>query len=343
MRIGFTLSTPLSGYKRPAPTLTVVVPAYNESETFSICVTELTSLLRTMLETGQIQAPSTLLFVDDGSSDATWALIQEAARQSPLVKGLRLSRNYGHQVALWAGLSEVETATSISIDADLQDDIACIPRMIEDYRRGSDIVYGVRKDRSVDTAFKRITADLFYRMMDWLGVEQIPHHADFRLLSQRACRALLTYSEHNLYLRGMVPRLGFPSSQVSYRRKPRAAGFSKYPLSKMLGLAINGVMVSSIAPLRGITFLGGGLMGLSGLGMLALVGRKFSGREIKAGTTSSLGQIGLAGLQIFCIGLVGEYVGRLHREKRASGRHFISERMPSYTHSTPLSKSQDER
>ena len=216
------------------PSLAIVVPCYNESEVFSYCLNALTDILKDLINKNKIKANSYVLFVDDGSKDDTWQQIEQASNVSNLVRGVKLSRNKGHQIALLAGLYSVDTDVSISIDADLQDDTNCIYEMLDKYMQGNEIVYGVRNDRTTDTAFKRGTAGLFYTLMTKLGIEQTENHADYRLLSSKALEALKQYKEQNVYLRGMIPLIGFKSDKVYYTRSERIAGESKYPLKKML-------------------------------------------------------------------------------------------------------------
>lgn len=241
---------------RNAPSLAIVVPCYNESESFGYCLAELSKIINNLVEKGKITSESYMLFIDDGSKDDTWEQIEKASSDSLIVRGVKLSRNKGHQIALMAGLSVVDTDVSISIDADLQDDTSCIEQMIDKYMEGNEIVYGVRNDRSTDTAFKRATANGFYKLLSMMGVNQVSNHADYRLLSKRALNSLLQYKEQNVYLRGLIPLIGFKSDKVFYSRSERIAGESKYPLKKMLALAIEGITSLSVTPLRLISALG---------------------------------------------------------------------------------------
>lgn len=303
------------------PTLAIVVPCYNESAVFPHTLRTLRALLQELTTTGEISADSYLLFIDDGSRDDTWQQI--AAAQSAQIRGIKLSRNAGHQTALMAGLSAIDSDISISIDADLQDDIACIPQMIAAYKFGSDIVYGVRNDRSSDSAFKKHSANSYYKIMGWLGVQQIPNHADYRLMSRRAVNALLAYKENNLYLRGMIPLLGFPSSQVYYQRKERLAGESKYPLRKMLALALEGITSHSIIPLRLISLLGITTSLITFLfGIYAII-IKFSGGAVDGWTSLILSIFFLGGIQLICLGIIGEYIGKIYLESKHRPKYFI--------------------
>jgi len=237
-----------ANYSRERPVLSIVVPCYNEQDIFEYSFKSLYALLDDLVKEGLIENKSYLLFIDDGSKDDTWSLIESASHKFDRVKAVKLSRNKGHQVALLAGLCESNADITISIDADLQDDISVIKEMIIHYLNGSDVVYGVRNDRTSDTFFKRKTAGFFYKTMKWMGVEQVPQHADFRLLSKRAKDALVSYKEQSLYLRGLVPLVGYKSSKVEYSRSARTAGESKYPLSKMLALAISGITSLTVTP-----------------------------------------------------------------------------------------------
>ncbi len=219
---------------KSTPSLAIVVPCYNEQEAFPFCLEKLSNVLNSLIARNKINNNSYLLFVDDGSRDNTWAQIKDASTAYHYVRGIKLSRNKGHQIALMAGLRSVDTDVSISIDADLQDDVNCIEKMIDAYSQGYDIVYGVRGNRDSDTFFKRTTANAFYAIMSHLGVNQTPNHADYRLLSNRALEALKQYKEQNIYLRGLVPLVGYPSIEVQYSREERIAGESKYPIKKCL-------------------------------------------------------------------------------------------------------------
>ena len=238
--------------------LVIVVPCYNEEEVLKETTRRLSDILTRMKEEEKI-GEGRILYVDDGSKDATWPLIEELARTVPDVTALKLAHNVGHQQALWAGLERVANSdwdATISIDADLQDDISAIPEMVDYYNQGTDIVYGVRKERNTDTFFKKHTAQMFYKLMRTMGGDIVYNHADFRLMSRRALRALVSYPERNLFLRGMVPMLGYRSASVYYDRKERFAGESKYPFTKMLNFALDGITSFSVKPLRLITAAG---------------------------------------------------------------------------------------
>jgi glycosyltransferase involved in cell wall biosynthesis len=235
---------------RRSPTLSIVVPCYNEEEVLPEAARQLEALLQEMIETGMVAPDSHVTFVDDGSSDGTWAIIQDLHRRSPRIQGVKLSRNRGHQHALLAGILTVPGDIVVSVDADLQDDLDVMKEMVQAHAAGSDIVLGVRKSRSIDTPFKRITAQGYYRFLRWMNVNVVYNHADYRLLSRRAIEALRGYEETNLFLRGLVMHLGFKTTIVTYTRAARVAGESKYPLRKMIALALEGVTAFSTMPLR---------------------------------------------------------------------------------------------
>ncbi|WP_231923548.1 glycosyltransferase family 2 protein [Gallibacterium genomosp. 3] len=241
---------------RDIPSLSLVIPCYNEEEILEYCYTNLTKLLLSLISKNKITNTSYILFIDDGSKDKTWEIIRGLSEKDKLIRGVKLSRNKGHQIALLAGLSSVDTDVCISIDADLQDDINCIEKMLDAYMLGNDIVYGVRNKRDTDSFFKRVTANSFYKVMSIMGVEQVENHADYRLLSKKALDSLLQFQEQNVYMRGMIPLIGYKSEKVYYARNERIAGESKYPLKKMLALAINGITSFTITPLRIISSLG---------------------------------------------------------------------------------------
>lgn len=304
--------------------LDIVVPCYNEQEVLSETARRLTGLLDRLISEGWITPSSRISFVDDGSTDNTWSLIEELAREDRKVSGIKLSRNRGHQNALLAGLFTAEGDVLVSVDADLQDDIEVIADMMEAYRSGIDIVYGVRQDRSSDSFFKRATAKAFYRLMDLLGVESIYNHADFRLMSRRSVEAAREFREVNLFLRGIVPLIGFRSSIVYYTRSERFAGVSKYPLRKMLALALNAITSFSIVPLRLITFTGFVVFSLS-VAMVAwtLWIRFFSDQAIPGWASTLLPIYLLGGIQILSIGIIGEYLGKVYQETKARPRYII--------------------
>lgn len=309
--------------------LAIVVPCYNEEQMLPLTLPRLLELLTRLHERGLVSADSTLLLVDDGSKDRTWELLREASAEDSRVQALRLSRNRGHQRALLAGLREARADAVVSIDADLQDDIEAIVEMVAAARSGADIVYGVRRQRTSDTAFKRRTAELYYRILHLFGVEVVFNHADFRLMSRRALDALEQFGESNLFLRGMVPQLGFTTTVVYYDRLERQAGESKYPLSKMLALAWEGITSFSVAPLRFITLLGlAACMVALGLGLWALWVGIFTAHAIPGWTSTVVPFAFLGGVQLLSLGVIGEYVGKIYIETKRRPPYFIAERTP---------------
>ena len=238
-------------------TFFIIVPCYNEQEVLPATHVVLTAMLRRLKNEGKVDE-GRVLYVDDGSRDATWSIIRRLSEESPMVEGLKLAHNVGHQQALWAGLewAAAHADAAVSIDADLQDDVEVIPQMVDYYLKGIDVVFGVRRERKTDTWFKRTTALAFYALMRTMNTGVVYNHADFRLMSRRAMQALVTYPERNLFLRGMVSALGFPTAMVHYDRKERQAGESKYPLRRMLGFALDGITSFSVRPLQLITWLG---------------------------------------------------------------------------------------
>lgn len=298
------------------PVLTIVVPCYNEEEVLPETVFQLTNVLQTLISDKLIATTSTVLFVDDGSKDATWTLIERFHASSPFITGLKLAKNAGHQSALLAGLMKAKTYSDcvVSIDADLQDDTNVIREFIVKFHEGYDIVYGIRQDRSADTFFKRATAQGFYKLMTSLGVKIHYNHADFRLMSKRTLENLEKFQEVNLFLRGMVPLLGFPSTQVYYDRKERFAGESKYPLRKMLAFAFDGITSFSVTPIRFVTLMGFLLFALSVVaGLYAIVG-KILGANVTGWTSLILSVWFIGGVQLLALGLIGEYIGKIYKE-----------------------------
>lgn len=307
------------------PMLTIVVPCFNEEEVLKDTFSQLSAMLENLIVELLISEKSKLLFVDDGSKDSTWKLIDNESEINHFVTGVKLSRNSGHQNALLAGLETASTQSDcvISIDADLQDDINAIPAFVEKFWEGYDIVYGVRDKRETDTFFKRNSALFFYRAMDRLGVNLVPNHADFRLLSGRAIEELLKFKETNLFLRGLVPLVGFNSTKVYYNRKERMAGESKYPLKKMVAFAFDGITSFSVAPIRFVTFIGFLAMAISAIaGGYALI-QDILGHT-KSGWTSLILSIWfVGGLQLLGIGLIGEYIGKIYHEVKRRPRYTI--------------------
>lgn len=304
--------------------LNIVIPCYNEEAVLAETNRQLTELIDTWISQG-ILDECRILYVDDGSKDRTWEIIESLQKESPYAHGLKLAHNVGHQHALWAGLmhSVGQCDAVVSIDADLQHDIRAIEEMIAAYRDGCEVVYGVRNDRATDSAFKKKTALGFYTLMQKMGVDVIPNHADFRLLGSQALAALSQYPERNLFLRGMVRTLGFKEKIVHFECHDRFAGESKYTLRKMLNFAIDGITSFSVQPLRAISLLGFIVM-LMALcaGVYALVAY-FCGKAIQGWTSILLSIWFLGGVQLLCIGVIGEYVGKNYIEVKRRPRYMV--------------------
>ena len=314
------------------PTLTIVVPCYNEEEVFPDTVIKLTDILKRLIQENLISESSNLLFVDDGSCDTTWDLIHKAYTENALIRGLKLACNAGHQNALFAGLlaSKDYADCVISIDADLQDDIEVIRDFIEKYREGYDIVFGVRDSRDTDNFFKRNTACAFYAFMKKLGVNLVPNHADFRLMSKRTLVELARYEETNLFLRGIIPTLGFPSTQVYYDRLKRTAGESKYPIKKMIALAMDGITSFSIAPIRLVTMLGFLTILFSISSSLYAIFIKIFDKP-SSGWSSTIILISFfGGIQLLSLGIIGEYIGKIYNETKKRPRYIVETALIPY-------------
>ncbi len=298
------------------PFINIVVPCYNEEEVLPETARRLVELLDNMIAEGIIETNSSVTFVDDGSRDRTWPLIVSLGSVRPdRIHGIKLSRNRGHQNALLAGLRNAPGDALISIDADLQDDPNAIQKMVDLYKAGNDIVYGVRESRDTDTVFKRRTAQAYYGLLKWMGVDIVPEHADFRLMSRRALAAMDGYSEINLYIRAIVPLLGFKAAKVFYDRHPRLAGQSKYPLGRMLALAVNGITSFSMRPLRLITAMGFIMATLSFMvGIWAIAVALFSTRAVPGWASTVVPIAFVGGLQLLSMGVIGEYVGKIYLE-----------------------------
>ena len=297
--------------------LSIVVPCFNEEAVLAETLKRLTSLLQQLIIAGKISDDSELVFVDDGSRDNTWPIIEQASHISGLVRGLKLSRNQGHQQAVFAGLMNAKGDATISVDADLQDDLNAIPEMLKAHAAGAQVVYGVRKKRTTDSFFKRFTAEAYYHLLARLGVEIVFNHADYRLLGRRAIEALREYREVNLFLRGVIPQLGFSTATVYYDRAERFAGESKYPLGKMLALAWQGITSFSTTPLKLITALGATISLISvGVSLWALWVRLFSDASVPGWASTVVPIYLLGGLQLLCIGVIGEYLAKTYIETK---------------------------
>ncbi|HHV30920.1 glycosyltransferase family 2 protein [Caproiciproducens sp. LBM24188] len=309
------------------PCVYLVIPCYNEEAVLPETVSRLTKKLNQMIESGHADRESRMLLVDDGSKDGTWGLISRFCDENELVSGIKLAHNRGHQNALLAGLMTAKESCdcAISMDADLQDDVEVLDQFVEKFLEGCDVVYGVRNKRETDTFFKRATAQGFYKFMQLLGVDIVYNHADYRLMSRRALDALSEYRETNLFLRGIVPLIGYRSDYVYYDRHERFAGESKYPLKKMISFALDGITSFSVKPLKIISNLGILVSLCSIIGLLYALIAHFTGKTV-AGWTAIVCSIWLlGGIQLLCLGVVGGYVGKLYSEVKARPRYRIEE------------------
>ena len=307
--------------------LYVVIPCYNEEEVLAVTTEKLTEKLNKMIKDKLISKDSKIMYVNDGSKDTTWELICKFNKENKFVTGVNLSRNRGHQNALLAGLMTAKEYADIviSMDADLQDDINVMDKMVKEYNNGCDIVYGVRSARKTDTWFKRTTAEGFYKFMAKLGVEIVYNHADYRLMSKRALNELEKFKEVNLFLRGIIPLIGFKTAKVEYERNERFAGESKYPLKKMLNFAMDGILSFSIKPIRIITTAGFIVSFLSFLLLIYVVIGHFTSNNVTGWTTIVALICFFGGFQILCIGIVGEYIGKIYNETKQRPRFIIED------------------
>lgn len=307
--------------------LYMVVPCYNEEEVLEETTKRLTLRFDELIQEGKIAGDSKILYVNDGSKDQTWPIIARLHEENKYVSGLNLSRNRGHQNAVLAGLMYAKDRAdmAISMDADLQDDVMAIDKMVEKYHEGFDIVYGVRNSRKKDTWFKKTTAEGFYKFMKWMGVDIVFNHADFRLMSKRSLEQLANYEEVNLFLRGIVPLIGYPSTNVYYERNERFAGESKYPLKKMLSFAFDGITSFSVKPIRMICTIGLLIFQVSIAMLIYSIVIHYIGKTV-AGWSSLIVSIwALGGLQLFAIGIVGEYIGKVYLEVKERPRFIIQD------------------
>ena len=305
--------------------LYLVIPCYNEEEVLPETTRQLTKKMNDLMRRGLIAQESRIVYVNDGSKDNTWALIERYHRENPLVNGVDLPRNRGHQNALLAGLMTVkdEADVVISLDADLQDDVDAIDRFLEKYYEGCEVVYGVRSARKTDSWFKRHSAQAFYKLMKFFGVDIVYNHADYRLMSRRVLGELAQYGEVNLFLRGLVPLVGFPSGVVEYERRERFAGTSKYPLKKMLSFALDGVTSFSIKPIRFITGLGLLIFAVSILMLLYFLIVHWTGHTVAGWTSIMVSVWAIGGLQLLAIGVIGEYIGKTYLETKRRPRYIV--------------------
>jgi glycosyltransferase involved in cell wall biosynthesis len=315
------------------PILTLVIPCYNEEAVLPETIKRLTLVLKDLLYQNLISKESKILFVDDGSKDNTWSIIQEHNSSNIFVSGLKLAKNAGHQNALLAGLMNAKTKSDcvISIDADLQDDLNVIKEFIQQYREGYDVVYGVRKSRDTDTFFKRFTAQSFYKLMRLMGVNVVYNHADYRLMSKRVLEHLTDFKETNLFLRGLIPLIGFKTTEVYYDRNERFAGESKYPLKKMLAFAFDGITSFSVTPIRLISVLGFLMFATSLIIAAYVILNKVTGNTVVGWPSLMISIWFIGGLQLVALGLIGEYIGKIYKEVKRRPKYIIEAELTSCT------------
>lgn len=310
------------------PILYFVIPCYNEEQVLPETSGLFLAKLNSLIESGKISSDSRVMFVNDGSKDKTWEIISSLTEQDEHYAGISLSHNRGHQNALIAGLMEARLRCdiTISMDCDGQDDINCADQMVDEYLKGSDIVYGVRNDRTSDSWFKRTTAESYYSLLRTMGVDIIPNHADYRLMSSRVLDALAGYNEVNIFLRGIIPHIGFKSSVVYYSRAERIAGTTHYPLGKMLSFAIDGITSFSVKPLRIITFLGIIVALMSLIGIIYALYGAIVGGTVEGWTSTTCIICFVSGMQMISLGVIGEYIGKIYLETKHRPRYIIDER-----------------
>lgn len=308
------------------PTLFIVIPCYNEEEVLPITAPMFLNKLLSLVQAGKIADASRIMFVNDGSRDRTWEIISELSRSDEHYIGISQSRNRGHQNAVLAGLMEArgKCDITISVDCDGQDDINAMDKMVDAYADGCDVVYGVRSSRETDTFFKRSTAQGFYKFLSLMGAEVVYNHADYRLISARALDALSEFHEVNLFLRGMVPLVGFKSTSVEYSRSERIAGESKYPLKKMIALAVDGITSLSVKPLRMIMSFGLTVALISFIGVIWAIVAAICGDTVAGWASTTCIVCFVGGVQLICMGIIGEYVGKIYMETKARPRYIIS-------------------
>ena len=315
------------------PILYIVIPCYNEEEVLPITCKMFLEKIESLIKKGKISDDSRVMFVNDGSKDKTWEIIKNLAAENKYYKGISLSRNRGHQNALLGGLMEAKELCdiTISIDCDGQDDINAMDEMVDAYLAGNDVVYGVRSSRKTDTFFKRFTAESFYRLMNSMGCDVVFNHADYRLLSSKFLKEFAEFKEVNLFLRGMVPLVGFSSTAVYYERNERIAGESHYPLKKMLALAFDGITSLSVKPIRLISSLGVFIMIISFIGVIWSIASYFIGSTVAGWSSTICILCFLSGIQMLSIGVIGEYIGKIYLETKARPRFIIGERTDDKT------------
>ena len=313
---------------RQNPVLYIVIPCYNEQEVLPITAPLFLKKITDLVAAGKISDDSRVLFVNDGSKDTTWDIIRGLANADEHYLGICQSRNRGHQNAVLAGLMEAKDRCdiTISIDCDGQDDISAMEQMVDEYHGGCEVVYGVRSRRDTDTFFKRFTAESFYKLLNAMGAEVVFNHADYRLMSARVLQEFANFREVNLFLRGMVPLVGFKSTSVTYERHERIAGESHYPLSKMLALAFDGITSLSVKPIRMITGFGVFVAFISFLGVVWAVIQALLGHTVSGWASMTSIICFVSGVQLICLGVIGEYIGKIYMETKARPRYIISER-----------------
>ena len=320
------------GERKKIPSLYIVIPCYNEEEVLPITSKLFLEKIHQLVSAGKITDDSRVLFVNDGSKDRTWEIIQELAAEDKHYIGICQSRNRGHQNAVLAGLMEAKDRCdiTISIDCDGQDDINAMDDMVEEYLNGCEVVYGVRSKRETDTFFKRFTAEGFYKLLNWMGAEVVYNHADYRLISSRVLQEFQNFKEVNIFLRGMVPLVGFKSTSVYYERAERIAGESHYPLKKMLALAFDGITSLSVKPIRMITSFGLLVAVLSFIGIIWAVVATFLGHTVAGWSSMICIVCFIGGIQMLCLGVIGEYIGKIYLETKHRPRYIISEATPNF-------------
>ncbi len=310
------------------PILYIVIPCYNEEKVLPITCQMFLQKINSLIHSNKISDKSRILFVNDGSKDKTWSIIKLLSQKDPHYLGVSLSRNRGHQNAVLAGMMEARKVCDIiiTIDCDGQDDINAMDEMIDSYENGYDIVYGVRSKRTTDTWFKRFTAESFYKLLNWMGVEVVFNHADYRLLSKRVVDELADFKEVNLFLRGIIPLIGFPSTNVFYERNERMAGESHYPLKKMLALAFDGITSLSVKPIRVITSFGVIVAIVSLVGVIWSIIMALMGNTVAGWASMTCIICFMSGIQMLSLGVIGEYIGKIYLETKKRPRFIINER-----------------
>ena len=310
------------------PRLYIIIPCYNEEKVLPITAAEFKEKVEYLSSKEKISSDSKVLFVNDGSKDATWSIIEKLSLEDPVYEGLSLSRNRGHQNALLAGLMEAKERAdiTISIDCDGQDDINAMDQMVDEYLGGAEIVYGVRSKRDTDTFFKRFTAESFYKVMKWMGAESVYNHADYRLVSSRVLKEFANFKEVNIFLRGMFPLVGFKSTCVYYERNERIAGESHYPLRKMVALAFDGITSLSINPIRIITGSGAVISLIAFALIIYALISYFTGNAVSGWSSTLIATSFIGGIQLISLGIIGEYIGKIYMETKQRPRFIIEER-----------------